>query len=163
MNSTFDSKPNLRPLDDTDWQILHELQQNARLSFAELGRRVSMSAPSVAERVARLEETGVIMGYHAHVNPEKLGYAIRACMRISTDDNGNEDFIRGIISAMPEVLECHIITGVDSFDLRLVVTSPSHLQNVINQLSTVGRCTSSLILSTVVPWAEVSRPSPPTN
>lgn len=158
MSSTFDSNPTLRPLDDTDWQILHELQNNARITFAELGRRVNMSAPSVAERVLRMEEAGVISGYHAHVNPEKLGYVIRACIRIATDDSSNEGYVRGIVGIMPEVLECHIITGVDSYDLRVIVSSPAHLQLVINELSRIGRCTSSLILATLVPWNEVTRP-----
>jgi Lrp/AsnC family leucine-responsive transcriptional regulator len=156
----FESERLARLLDDTSWQILHELQTNARISFAELGRRVNMSAPAVAERVARLEEAGLIEGYHAKVNVNKLGYVIHACVRIETDGSGRAVNDMTFFQNIPEVIECHMITGVDSFDVRVVVTSTAHLQDLINRLSEIGRCTSSLILSTLVSWREIARPKP---
>src|SRR5688500_2543549 len=99
-------------LDDVGLNILFELQENARISFSELGRRVGLTSPAVAERVRRMEDAGIITGYHAHINPQKLGRSITAYIRMDAID-GNTQPLRRLVAEMPQVLECHYITGTD--------------------------------------------------
>src|SRR3712207_1314014 len=110
---SFDSG---RLLDGVGWKLLALLQENARSSYSELGRAVGLSAPAVAERVRRLEEAGIITGYHAAVRWERLGWGLAALVRLS--GIGSEaPQVAGVITAMPEVLECHRVTGEDSYIL----------------------------------------------
>ncbi|MCL4505229.1 MAG: Lrp/AsnC family transcriptional regulator [Chloroflexi bacterium] len=136
-------------LDSTGWQILRVLQENARISFSELGRQVGLSAPAVAERVRKLEETGIISGYHAEINPASVGYSVLAFIRIgSTGQNSSRcaEAIRDI----QEVLECHRVTGSDSFFLKVIVPSINHLEALIDQLQPYGETTTTLVLSSAV-------------
>ena len=136
-------------LDHTGWQILRLLQENARLSFTEIGRQVGLSAPAVAERVRKLEDAGIISGYHALVNPVKVGYPILAIIRLGSMGstfNKCAEVVRGI----PEVLECHRITGSDSFYVKVMVPSILHLQALIDQLQPYGETTTTLVLSSAV-------------
>ncbi len=136
-------------LDHTGWQILCLLQENARLPFSEIGRQVGLSAPAVAERVHRLEDAGVITGYHAEVDPVKVGYPILAIIRISSTGiafNRCAEAARGI----PEVLECHRVTGNDSFFLKVMVRSIVHLEALIDMLQPYGETTTTLVLSSAV-------------
>src|SRR5262245_20734584 len=104
---------NERALDDVAWRILAALQADARLSFSELGRRVGLSPPAAAERVRRLEEAGIITGYRAEVDAEKLGFAVSAIVRVSAPEHHFARLqARG--SALVEVREAHHVTGPDS-------------------------------------------------
>ena len=136
-----------RLLDETGWSILRELQKDGRLSFPELGRRVGLSTPAVAERVRRLEDAGVIIGYGARVDPAKVGLPMMVFVRITTTPL-TEASLRSLIAELPELLECHRITGNESFLLKLVVTSIAHLEQVLNQLMNSGPVTTSIVLST---------------
>jgi Lrp/AsnC family transcriptional regulator, leucine-responsive regulatory protein len=138
-------------LDPTAWKILSELQADARLSYSELGRRVGLSTPAVAERVRRLEDSGVIEGYEARVNPARLGLAVAAFIRIRL--TGSESLARKLTAAagqMPEVLECHRCTGDESFILKVRVESVDDLQKLIDKLTPFGMTSTSLILSSPV-------------
>ncbi len=135
-------------MDDRDWKILRELQQDARLSFAELGRRVAMSTPAVAERVRRLEDAGVIEGYTAVLNPEKAGYPIGAHIRVRV--SGSESLAKRLVALaaqLPEIVECHRCTGEESFALQVRVRSVEHLERLIDRLTPFGTTSTSLILS----------------
>lgn len=143
---TFDTE---KLMDATGWQILQALQEDARVSFTELGRRVGLSAPAVAERVRRLEEAGVISGYHAQVNPEKIGLPLSAIIRISLTYERSVQ-ISALVKELPEVLECHRITGEDCMIVKVVVSSVAHLEELINRLGPYGRTTTSVILSSPV-------------
>ncbi len=143
---TFDPE---KLLDATSLEILRALQEDARLSFSELGRRVGLSSPAVAERVRRLEEAGIITGYHAQVNTEKLGYALTAFIRIRTTSE-TCPIVSALVSELPEVLECHRITGEDCFIMRVVVSSVAHLEAVIDRLFPYGQPTTSVVLSSPV-------------
>lgn len=146
-----------RLLDGVGWKLLALLQENGRRSFSELGRAVGLSAPAVAERVRRLEEAGIITGYHASVRLERIGWTIRALVRVS--GIGSEaPQVAATISAMPEVLECHRVTGEDSYILTLVARSTGHLEALVDRLLPFGRVTTSLILSSPVPWRPVGPP-----
>lgn len=143
---TLDNK---KLLDDVGWRLLRELQGDARLSFAELGRRVGLSLPAVAERVRRMEEAGIITGYHAEVNLEKVGLPVMAFIRINVPGEKYGAII-ALARDLPQVLECHHLTGTDSFIMKVVTVSIPHLETLIAQLSTFGETTTSVVLSSPV-------------
>lgn len=138
-------------LDSISWNILECLQRNARLSFAELGRKVGLSTPAVAERVHRLEEAGVITGYHATVDVAKLGIPIRVIMRLTTP-GGDLQMGRTVtaIQEMPEISRCHRITGSESFVIEADVVSIRHMEALIDRLSALGATSTSTVLSSPV-------------
>jgi Lrp/AsnC family leucine-responsive transcriptional regulator len=136
-------------LDEVGWHILRELQMDARLSYAELGRRVGLSLPAVAERVRRLEEAEIIAGYHAVLNPKKIGIPVMAFIRITTSGE-NYSSIIALARNLPEVVECHHLTGADSFILKVITASISHLEQLIGHLSTYGQTATSIVLSSPV-------------
>lgn len=144
-------------LDGVGRRILAELQTDGRVTLAELGRRVSLSPPAVAERVRRLEEAGVITGYTARVNPLAVGYGLQAFVRLSPQGPGDlyERKVRGLLKAHCEVLEAHHILGEDCFLIRVVARDPAHLEGIISELASIGRTTTSLVLSSPVPPAPV--------
>jgi Lrp/AsnC family leucine-responsive transcriptional regulator len=138
-----------KTLDATSWEILCALQADARLSFSELGRRVGLSAPAVAERVRKLEEAGIITGYHAQVCTEKIGYALTAFIRMASPSE-KCPIVSAFVADLPEVLECHRITGSDSFILKVIVSSVAHLEALIDRLMPYGQLTTSVVLSSPV-------------
>ncbi len=136
-------------LDHTGWQILRMLQENARISFSELGRQIGLSSPAVAERVRKLEEAGIIAGYHAEINAASVGYPVLAIIRIgSTGVNCSR--CAEAIKGLQEVLECHRVTGSDSYFLKVIVPSINHLEALIDQLQPYGETTTTLVLSSAV-------------
>jgi Lrp/AsnC family leucine-responsive transcriptional regulator len=135
--------------DDIDKKILKELQADARLSFAELGRRVGLTTPSVIERVRRLEDSGIISGYRAEIDPAKIGYPIMAFIRMSITGVDYSHIIEVAEESM-EVLECHRGTGGDSFIMKVAVASVEHLQQVIDRLTPYGITTTTIVLSSPV-------------
>jgi len=139
-----------RLLDAVGWKLLVLLQDDARRSFSDLGRAVGLSSPAVAERVRRLEEAGIITGYHAAVNPERVGRPILAFMRLSEVGDQGGRLGELVAKHMPEVMECHRVTGSDSYVLKIVVESIAHLEALIDRLVPYGQITTSLVLSSPV-------------
>lgn len=137
-------------LDDVDWHILCELQAEARISYTELGRRVGLTRPAVGERVKRLEEVGVIRGYRADVDLRKVGLPLTALIRVATAGEGRYDQVLGLLKDRPEVLECHRVTGSDSYFVKVVVASVEHLQELLERLMPYGQPTTSIVLSSPV-------------
>jgi Lrp/AsnC family transcriptional regulator, leucine-responsive regulatory protein len=143
------TEDNNKVLDDIGWKILIELQKDARVAFAELGRRVGLSTPAVVERVRKLEDESIILGYRTLVDASKIGLPILAFIRISVVG----DFLNKIIMVakdLPEVLECHRVTGSDSFILKVTGASIAHLESVIDQLTPYVATTTSIVLSSAV-------------
>lgn len=136
-------------MDATSRRILEELQADGRLTIAELGRRVNLSAPAVAERVQRLERDGVITGYHAAVDPAKVGYPLAAIVRVAPAVRQLEK-IREVARETPGVVECHRITGEDCFFLKLHLRSMDELEPLLDRFTPFGRTTTSLIHSSPV-------------
>jgi Lrp/AsnC family leucine-responsive transcriptional regulator len=136
-------------LDETGWELLCALQQDARSSFAELGRRVGLTPPAVADRIRRLEASGIITGYHAAVNPAKLGLGLTAIVRFQAFQQSFER-IYPILEACPEIVECHRVTGDDCMTLTVVVSSVMHLQELIATLQPYGSTNSSVVLSSPI-------------
>ncbi|MGE5618837.1 MAG: Lrp/AsnC family transcriptional regulator [Sphingomonadaceae bacterium] len=139
-----------RLLDDVGWRILKELQQDARLSYAELGRRVGLTLPAVAERVRRMEEAGIIRGYRVRLNREKLGLPITAYIRVATENEVKGGQLVAMARELPEVLECHRVTGDDSYLMRVAVTSVQHLEWLLSKITPHGQPTTSIILSSPI-------------
>lgn len=135
-------------LDLMDARILEILQADARLTLAEIGRRIHLSQPAVAERVRRMEAAGIITGYHARVNPEALGYGITAFVRIASQTSDSP--ILKITEEVPEVVECHSITGEDCVIVKVVAASVRELERVITRLARCGVTSTSLILSSSI-------------
>jgi Lrp/AsnC family transcriptional regulator, leucine-responsive regulatory protein len=139
------AQPNL---DDTDWAILRLLQDDARLSFSEMGRRVHLSQPAVAERVHVLEERGIITGYHASVNPYKLGFPILAFIHVAARTVPETAQASEVIQDIPEILECHRITGIDGMILKAIAPSIERLDEIIHDIARVSAPTTSVVLGT---------------
>ncbi len=135
-------------LDYTGWQLLQALQQDARLSYTELGQRVGLTAPAVAERVRKMEDAGIISGYHAEINRTKIGFPITAIIRMSTFAGERCTGPVAFIQDIPEVLECSRVTGSDSLVLKVMAASIEHLEMLIDRLSSHGQLTTSMVLST---------------
>jgi Lrp/AsnC family transcriptional regulator, leucine-responsive regulatory protein len=136
-------------LDDINRRLLEELQRDGRVAFAELGRRVGLSAPAVAERVGRLERDGVITGYRADVDPRALGYTLAAVVRIRPFARQIHK-IPEIAEQTPEIVECERITGEDCFLLRLHVRQMDDLEPVLDRFTPFGQTTTSIVHSAPV-------------
>jgi Lrp/AsnC family leucine-responsive transcriptional regulator len=130
-------------------KILAELQENGRIGFAELGRRVGLSTPAVMDRVRRMEDTGIIVGYRAEIDPSKVGYSILAFVGV----NVVGDFLPRmgkLAKEIPEILECHRVTGSHSFLLKIMAGSVEELEKTIDRLTPYVATTTSLVLSSLV-------------
>lgn len=130
-------------LDATDQQIIAELQADARLSFAELGRRVNLSPPSVTERVHRLEEQGILQGYHADIHPPELGWSVVAFVQLEVEGR-YKPLIPDLAQQIPEVIEFHRVTGQQCFILKVVARSMTHLSEINAQFAPYGQLTTNI-------------------
>ena len=135
--------------DDIDRNILKELQTDARMSYAELGRRVGLTTPAVIERVRKMEDARIITGYRAEVDTARVGLPIMAFIRMSITGVDYSHIIE-VAQESTEVLECHRGTGGDSFIMKVAVASVEHLQEVIDRLTPYGITTTTIVLSSPV-------------
>ena len=142
--------------DATDWRILHALQHQGRATFAELARAVSMSASAVTERVRRLEDAGVISGYTAVVDQERLGLPVLAFVRLRYP-HGNYKPFHDLLDTTPEILEAHHVTGDDCFVIKVATRSMSHLEQVAGRIGALGSVTTSVVYSSPLPRRAISR------
>jgi Lrp/AsnC family leucine-responsive transcriptional regulator len=141
-------------MDDMDWALLRELQLDARLSFSELSRRVHLSSPAVAERVRRLEESGVITGYHARVDLTRTGWSVLAMIRMSC--YGPRCVLRDPeVARWACVLEIHRITGDACCILKVAAGSMDAFEEIIDRLAPYGQPSSTMVLSTPLGWRPV--------
>jgi Lrp/AsnC family transcriptional regulator, leucine-responsive regulatory protein len=143
-------KANDSVADEIDRRIVAEVQADGRVTMAELGRRVGLSAPAVTERLQRLERRGVIRGYHADVAPRSLGLSLGAVIRIRPAPGQLRNVAQAAV-ATPEVVECHRITGEDCYIMRANVRDVEHLEEVIDRFAILGQTTTSIVQSSPVP------------
>lgn len=141
-------------LDATGWALLRALQENARISYADLGRRVGLTPPAVADRIRRLEAAGIITGFHAAVNPARLGLELTAIIRFRSSSELYERVYR-VIDGCPEIVECHRVTGDDCMVMKAVVRSVEHLEEVIAKLAPYGSSNTVLVLSSPVEYRAI--------
>ncbi|MEI8408877.1 MULTISPECIES: Lrp/AsnC family transcriptional regulator [unclassified Kribbella] len=138
-------------LDPTDWAILVELQNDARISLTELGRRVNLSASATTERVRRLESTGIITAYRAEVDLTKVGYPVLAVVRLKYPGNKHGP-LHQLLKERLEILECLRTTGDDCYTLKVAAASMPHLEELVNELTEFGSTTTNLVYSQTQPY-----------
>jgi Lrp/AsnC family transcriptional regulator, leucine-responsive regulatory protein len=156
--SAYDHEEGL--LDEVNLRILTELQDSPRLPMAELARRIGMSAPSVTERVQRLERAGVIAGYRLDIDPAAVGLPVTAFARIRPMP-GSLPKIAELAAELPEVTECYRITGEDCFLIKLHAPAIEQLEATLDQFLAYGNTTTSIVVSTPVPRRPPPLPAPP--
>ncbi|MGW5158339.1 Lrp/AsnC family transcriptional regulator [Nonomuraea wenchangensis] len=139
-----------KEIDALDLRILTELQVDARVSFAELGRRVALSAPAVADRMQRLEEAGVIIGYRAEVDPRALGFPVTVMVRIRPAVRELQR-ISKIAQEVPQIVECYRMTGDDCFYFTMHLRAVDELEPILDLFTPYGQTTTSLIHTAPVP------------
>ena len=135
-------------MDVTDYRIIEILQKDGRISMKDLGKIVGLTSPAVSERVKRLEESGVIEGYKAIVNPDALGRVIKAFIHISLPSD--KYVFLDAAKQDPRIVECHHVTGDDCSLLKVIVKDMYELENVIDSIKTIGSTKTSVILSTPI-------------
>jgi Lrp/AsnC family leucine-responsive transcriptional regulator len=133
-------------IDDIARRMLDELQKDARVSYAELGRRVGLSPSATAERLRNLEEAGVIRGYHADIDPVSLGLSVTAIIRMACDGEQYRRFVT-FIETCEEVRECHHVTGGDALMIKVMVGSIEQLEQLVMKFLRFGVPTTSIVLS----------------
>jgi Lrp/AsnC family leucine-responsive transcriptional regulator len=153
----FTYKPSEGVLDPVDIRLLEELQRDPRLTKTELGRRVGMSSPAVSERVRRMEESGIILGYRMDINPSALGLSIAAYIRIRPNP-GQLPRIAELAQQIPEVVECHRITGEDCFIVKVHIPAMNQLDRLLDTFQLYGLTTTSIIQSSPVPLRDLPLP-----
>lgn len=148
-NSSFRLQNGSTSLDEVNCRILNLLADEPRLSTSALARKVAMSTPAVRERVKRLEEVGVIRGYHLDIDPAAIGLPVAAWVRVRPGP-GQLPKIAELAEAVPQVSECHRISGEDCFLLKVHVPRIEDLEDVLDRFLLYGQTTSSLIVSSPV-------------
>ncbi|OZV68187.1 Lrp/AsnC family transcriptional regulator [Winogradskyella aurantia] len=141
-------------LDTLNWKILKLLQQDARMSNAEIGRRIGISSPAVAERIKKLEDAEVIQGYTAYVSPFKAGYQLKAIITLRAFMGMLKPFLEKVKS-FDEVVNCYRITGNENIVMEVVLKNQKHLETFIDKLITYGETKTQIVLSHVVKDSEI--------
>ena len=136
-------------MDAIDRKILIELQEDARTSYAELGRRVGLTTPAIIERIKKLEDAQIIIGYGVEIDTAKIGLPVMAFIRMSITGVDYSKIIK-VVKESKEVLECHRGTGGDSFIIKVAVASVEQLQTIIDKLTPYGITTTAIVLSSPV-------------
>jgi Lrp/AsnC family leucine-responsive transcriptional regulator len=136
-------------LDGTGRKLLSVLQENARLSYAELGRRIGLSPAATAERLKRLEDAGIVTGYRVDIDREALGLPILAIIRMSCDGARYRPFLKAV-RGFQNVVECHHVAGGDAFILKVVAHSVEELEGLVEKLLEHGVPTTSIVFSSPV-------------
>ncbi|MEL4307793.1 Lrp/AsnC family transcriptional regulator [Joostella sp. CR20] len=136
-------------IDNLNWSILKLLQQNARFTNAEIGRKVGLSSPAVAERIKKLEDLGVIHGYRAEIDHIQAGYQLKAFVTLRAFMGKLKPFLEQV-KTYKEVLNCYRITGNENLVMEVVLYDQFHLEEFIDKLITYGEVRTSIVLSNVV-------------
>jgi Lrp/AsnC family transcriptional regulator, leucine-responsive regulatory protein len=138
-------------VDAIDRHLVDLLRTNARLSYAELARQVGLSAPAVHERVAKLEATGVLRGYHADVDPDAVGLGVTALIGVVQDSSGDIDDLLRMLGEMTEIESCYFMAGEESFLLKARVGTIAELEHLIvrlNRTPGIARTRTAIAMST---------------
>jgi Lrp/AsnC family leucine-responsive transcriptional regulator len=142
-------------IDQFDKKILQLLQEDARMSHAEIGRQIHLSQPAVSERIKRLESSNIIRGYRADINPKALGYDITAMIRLSTQQGRP---YAQYVADCPEIIDCYTVTGEDGAVMKVLATDVEHLQQIINALNAFGSTSTAIVLTTHVAGKVIAVP-----
>ncbi|MFV0540416.1 MAG: Lrp/AsnC family transcriptional regulator [Aestuariibaculum sp.] len=141
-------------LDTLNWKILKCLQQNSRQSNAEIGRQVGISSPAVSERIKKMEDAGVILGYKTIVSPLEMGYQLKAIITLRAFIGKLKPFLEKV-KTYDEVLNCYRITGNENIVMEVVLRNQKHLESFIDELIIYGESKTQIVLSHVVRYKEI--------
>ena len=141
-------------IDKLNWAILESLQDNARLSFSEIGRKVGLSSPAVAERVKKMEDAGIIKGYKTEVSYQKTGHHLKAIITLRAFMGRLKPFLEKV-TEFKEVINCYRITGNENIIMEVIFQDQGHLEVFIDKLITYGETKTHIILSNVIEHASV--------
>ena len=136
-------------MDQTDLRIISILQHDGRISMKELGKKVSLSPPAVAERVKKLEEKGVIERYKAVINSTKIGKPISVLINASIKPENQEEFLKFARSS-DEIVECHHVTGPHSMIIRAYLREMTHLEELVRKIQSFGNTETYVIMSSPI-------------
>ena len=143
-------------IDDISWALLEELQADGRASYKELGERVGLTPPAIAERMRKLEKAGVIVGYRPVIDYEALGYPILAVIRLKASGGGVGE-IDQLVEDIPEILECHRVTGSESHVIRAIVRTTGHLEELLEVLRLHAETITNIVTSSPVRRRVITR------
>ncbi|HYD63816.1 MAG TPA: Lrp/AsnC family transcriptional regulator [Noviherbaspirillum sp.] len=146
----------MNTVDEKSWRILAALQEDARASLKTLSEIAGLSVPATAERIRKMEEAGIIRGYHADIAPEALGYVIKAVVAITTQHPYKHKFI-DVLRAKPQVLECLHVTGADSCLFTVVAKDMQDLEQFLGSINQYGETRTSIVMSSQIPRRGVQR------
>ncbi|GAA3599376.1 Lrp/AsnC family transcriptional regulator [Flavivirga amylovorans] len=141
-------------IDKLNWKILRCLQENARLSNAEIGRRVGVSSPAVSERIKKMEDLGIIEGYKTIVSPLEVGYQLKAIITLRAFMGKLKPFLEKV-KTYDEVVNCYRITGDENIVMEVVLKNQKHMESFIDQLIVYGESKTQIVLSDVVKQKEI--------
>ncbi len=145
-------------LDELDWNLLALLQRDARWGYRELARQSGLSPATVANRVRRMENAGVIAGYHARLDPRAAGYSVTAFIVVDTNGRRESFRVAELAAQRPAVLEDHRVTGSEDHVLKVAVADLGDLEPLIDELNEFGRSATTIVLSSPKPWGPLQRP-----
>lgn len=143
-------------IDDLNWKILHCIQQNARETFADIGRKVGLTPPAVAERIKKMEDLGIIEGYNAKISHAKTGYQLKAIITLRAFMGKLKPFLQ-TVKSFKEVINCYRITGNENIIMEVVLKDQFHLENFIDRLIQYGETRTHIVLSNVVSHAPIGK------
>ena len=142
-------------IDSTNWKILQTLQKNARISNSALGRAVGITSPAVAERIRKMEDAGILIGYKAEISHFESGHQLKAIITLRAFMGRLKPFLEKV-HEFSEVLNCYRITGNENILLEVVLFDQFHLEEFIDKLITYGETKTHIVLSTVIENAPIS-------
>lgn len=145
-------------LDDKAWRLMAALQADARAPLKTLAEATGLSVPATLERLRRLEEAGVVRGYHADISPQAVGYGVRAMVGIHAPQPGKQALLDKL-AASPQVLECHHVAGNDSYMMLVVAADLPDLERFLAGINAWGETRTSIIFSTPIERRGVQRPN----
>lgn len=144
-------------IDPINWNILQLLQQNARMSNASIGRQVGITSPAVGERIKKMEDAGIINGYHTYVSYMQTGYQLKAIITLRAFMGKLKPFLEKV-KTYQEVVNCYRITGNENIVMEVVLLNQKHLESFIDQLIVYGETKTQIVLSHVVAYNELKKP-----
>ncbi len=136
-------------MDKLNWAILEELQKNARISFSEVGRKIGLTSPAVAERVRKMEDSGIIDSYKVNLSHQKTGYQLRAIITLRAFTGRLKAFLE-TVKEFKEVVNCYRITGNENIIMEVILKDQVHLEKLIDKLITYGETRTHIVLSNVI-------------
>lgn len=143
-------------IDTLNWEILNSLQENARESFVNIGRKVGLTPPAVAERVKKMEDVGLIEGYTTKISYAMAGHQLKAIIMLRAFVGKLKPFLERVKS-FDEVINCYRITGNENIIMEVILKDQSHLEEFIDNLIVYGECRTHIVLSNVVSNAQISQ------